>query len=257
MSDELATMWRSFDAQWSALVAAAPGASTIERPGVRAHVMPVAPQRSLFNSIVYTDAGALGACLSELGERYREAGVEAWTVWVHPGDEAARDHCAAAGHTLDAEPEAMALDLGDLVPGPPLDAELERPADHVELTLLNARAYGDPPGFDARATAGLGSDPRAHRYLARIDGEAVSTCTVFDQGEDGSVCFVATAPGYERRGLGAAIMRLALQEAAARGRTLSTLKATRKGRGLYERLGYRSLGTVEMWERREPPPGAA
>lgn len=251
MSDALETLWRSFDAQWSALVAAAPGAFTIERPGVRAHVMPAARERSLFNSIIYTDADALGGCLAELGDRYREAGIAAWTVWVHPGDAAARGHCDAAGHALDAEPEAMALDLGELVPGPPLEAELERPPDHVELTRLNARAYGDPPGFDVRATAGL-ADPRAHRYLARLGSTAVSTCTVFDEGDDASACFVATAPGWERRGLGAALMRVALAEAASRGRLLSTLKATRKGRGLYERLGYRSLGTLGMWERREP-----
>lgn len=255
MSDELATMWRSFDAQWTALVAAAPGAFTIELPGVRAHVMPAARERSLFNSIVYEDAAALGERLGELGDRYREAGIEAWTVWVHPADDAARAACAAAGHVLDAEPEAMALDLEHLVAGPALEAELERPADHVELTRLNARAYGDPPGFDVRATAGL-SDPRAHRYLARLEDTAVSTCTVFDEGDDASVCFVATAPGWERRGLGAAIMRVALADAASRGRPLSTLKATRKGRGLYEHLGYRSLGTLGMWERRETPGGA-
>lgn len=256
MSDALATMWRSFDALWSELAGASRGAFRVERPGVRAYVIPVAPERSVFNSITYDDADALAACLPELGERYREAGVRAWTVWTHPGDEEAAAACAAAGHVLDATPEAMALDLGDLTDGPELELPLERPADHVEVTLLNSAAYGDPPGFSPEAAAGLRS-PHAHRYLARDGGRAVTTCTVFDHAGDASMCFVATAASHGRRGLGAAIMRIALRDAAARGLGISTLQATRKGRGLYERLGYRSLGTLGMWERREAAAGRA
>jgi hypothetical protein len=45
-------------------------------------------------------------------------------------------------------------------------------------------------------------------------------------------------------------MRRALADGRARGNEVSTLQATKLGRPVYERLGYRSFGTIEMWERR-------
>ena len=51
-------------------------------------------------------------------------------------------------------------------------------------------------------------------------------------------------------GLAAALMRRALADGRARGNEVSTLQATKLGRPVYERLGYRSFGTIEMWERR-------
>ena len=36
----------------------------------------------------------------------------------------------------------------------------------------------------------------------------------------------------------------------ARGCEVSTLQATKAGRPVYERLGYRSFGEIQMWERR-------
>ena len=43
----------------------------------------------------------------------------------------------------------------------------------------------------------------------------------------------------------------ALADASERGCRTTTLVATRLGRPVYERLGYRSLGPIEMWEQRE------
>jgi hypothetical protein len=70
-------------------------------------------------------------------------------------------------------------------------------------------------------------------------------------------------PGHERalRALEAAghardaqPMRRALADARERGCDVSTLEATVMGRPVYERLGYRVLGTLEMWERRRAAP---
>ena len=75
---------------------------------------------------------------------------------------------------------------------------------------------------------------------------------MFDHGGDAEVNFVATVPEARGRGLAGALMTRALADARERGRLTTTLVATKLGRPVYERMGYRPLGTVQMWERRRP-----
>ena len=65
--------------------------------------------------------------------------------------------------------------------------------------------------------------------------------------QDGVVASVMPAVP---NGLATALMAHALADARERGCTTSTLQATDLGRPVYERLGYRSLGEIQMWERR-------
>ena len=83
----------SSDEQWARLVrdgmppcwrliAEGSGGSVWERGGVAATIVPKAPDRSIFNSVFYEDAGELLDSLGEIAAAYEEAGVRAWTVWV-------------------------------------------------------------------------------------------------------------------------------------------------------------------------------
>jgi hypothetical protein len=47
-------------------------------------------------------------------------------------------------------------------------------------------------------------------------------------------------------------MTRALADARERGRLTTTLVATKLGRPVYERVGYRDFGAIQMWERRKP-----
>jgi GNAT superfamily N-acetyltransferase len=69
---------------------------------------------------------------------------------------------------------------------------------------------------------------------------------------DGNACvqFVATHPDARGQGLAIGLMRQALRAARERGCTTTTLESTKLGRPVYERLGYRPLGTLGMWELR-------
>jgi ribosomal protein S18 acetylase RimI-like enzyme len=71
-------------------------------------------------------------------------------------------------------------------------------------------------------------------------------------GGDCGVYLVATAPAAQRRGLAGALMLHALADAREAGCATTTLQATRAGTPVYARLGYRDLGAIEMWERRQP-----
>jgi hypothetical protein len=47
-------------------------------------------------------------------------------------------------------------------------------------------------------------------------------------------------------------MARAITAAGRRGRVTTTLVATKLGRPVYERIGYRDFGAIQMWERRKP-----
>jgi hypothetical protein len=47
-------------------------------------------------------------------------------------------------------------------------------------------------------------------------------------------------------------MARALADAAEQGLETTTLQATKLGYPVYEKLGYRDLGVLQMWERRTP-----
>jgi GNAT superfamily N-acetyltransferase len=226
-----------------------PGAEVIERDdGILHLVCPVRPERSFVNSVVYEDGAALPAALPELAAFYAEHGVQAWTVWVAPGDEAAARACREAGHLLDATPELMWAPLAEL----DLDTgaiEFDEAPSWKLVGDLNDAAYGLPP--DHLSITMEHADPaRCLRTVAHLDGRPVATATVNVVGEDAHVVLVATLPEARGRGLAVACMRNVLARALQRGATTTTLEATQLGRPIYRRMGYRDLGAMGMWERR-------
>ena len=228
-------------AEWTrGLDGASEGARVIERDGVVASVIPAASERSVVNSVVYEDAAGLARAYDELEAAYEEA----WTVWVPDHDEEAAALLAERGHVLDADPEAMVLDL-DGIERPPEPEAFDSAADPGEIGVLNDEAYGTPGSF-TRALAGLAPRDGLYSYTA---GPGACLLTM-DHEDDCSIWFVATEPAARGRGLAGALMGHALVDARERGRTTSTLQATDLGRPVYERLGYRSLGEIQMWERR-------
>ena len=228
-------------AEWTrGLSGASDGAYAIERDGLVASVMPAVPDRSVVNSVIYEDVEALKAAYDELEAAY----ANAWTVWVPDHDTEAAVFLGERGHVLDADPEAMVLDL-DEVERPAEPPAFDAGADPASIGPLNDAAYGTDGEF-TRALARFAARPGLFAYTA---GPGACLCTI-DHDDDCSVWLVATAPEARGRGLATALMAHALADARERGRTTSTLQATDLGRPVYDRLGYRSLGEIQMWERR-------
>lgn len=237
---------RSLAATLRALAASA-GGEVAELDGVTAVINPAARERSVFNSVVYEDAAALAAAQPELARRYERHGC-AWTVWVPEDDRQAAALLERAGHRLDAEPRAMGIELAGCEEPDLSHLEWEIAGGIEEAAALNDAAYGYPPGTWIRGT---GPDPEGLiTYVARLDGEPASTVAARYEGGDGSIWNVATAPAARGRGLAGLLMRKALHDAAAAGCETSTLQATKLGRPVYERVGYRDFGALQMWEHR-------
>jgi GNAT superfamily N-acetyltransferase len=235
---------------------ASPGARVFERGGVLAAVVPATPDRAVMNSVVYSDASELDRTLPELAETYSDAGVRAWTVWVPHGDAAAAAALERAGHRLDADPAAMAMELSAFdAPRPDWDAapdgELDPEPKLATVARLNDLSY---PVEGEHFVRGLRDAPGLRCYVARMAGEPVACATGQDHDGDFSVIFVATVPEARGRGLAGRLLVHALHEARERGCRTTSLQATKMGQPLYARLGYRDLGPVHMWEWRRRAP---
>jgi GNAT superfamily N-acetyltransferase len=225
-----------------------PSSRLVEREGLIASVTPAAPRRSLFNSVYYEDPTALREEIDALAEIYDAAGVGAWTVWVPDDDRDTARMLAERGHLLDAEPRAMAMELADLDAEPPAPAGVTPgPIAAPACAELNDLAYGyGPDGF----RAGLAGETAIRWHGAFDGGEAVGCVGAIDVGDDCCVTGVATRPEQRGRGIASWLLRRVLDDARERGLLTASLQATCAGAPLYERLGFRDFGFVEMWELR-------
>ena len=243
---------RAMEAAFASFVRAA-GGEVLEPDGVLAGVNPAVPERSVFNSVVYSDPKALGAAREQLAAAYAEHGC-AWTVWVPEGDVESARMLEAAGHHLDAEPRAMGIEL-DQYPEPDLTGiDWTAEGDYAAACSLNDAAFGYRPGTWMRGCGSHASDG-LRIYTASLKDEPAATVAARDAGGDCSIWSVATAPEARGRGLSTALMSQALSDAAERGCETSTLQATKLGRPVYERVGYEDFGALQMWEYRENPIG--
>ena len=234
------------------LFASGPTSRVVERPGVLASIVPASPERSLFNGIMQTSIPALLAAYDELAAAYAAAGVRAFTVWLDPDDEPARAALAARGHVLDSSPEAMAAPIDDVRMPDVGDLDWRETDDWALVARINDAAYGfPPPGF--AGVAGVIAPPW-HAYVARQGGDDVGCLMCAEYEVDGTldcgISAVATLPAAQGARIAPRLLALALDQARARGCVTTSLQASRRGRPVYERMGYRPLGAMEMWERR-------
>jgi GNAT superfamily N-acetyltransferase len=236
---------------WSRLVGrASPGAHIVERDGVVAVVVPAAPERSVVNSVVYENAAGLSAAYDEVAAAYAEAGAS-WTVWAPSGDGPARALLERAGHRLDGEPHAMATDLTRGVERPPEDAleDWTSAGDPAEVGPLNDRAYTFGTDSFTRALSRFPGN-EAMVYLARRSGRPEGCLVVTEHRGNANIDLVAVVPEARGQGIAGRLLAHALADAAERGVRTGTLVSTKAGRPVYERVGYRPVGVLEMWERR-------
>jgi GNAT superfamily N-acetyltransferase len=119
----------------------------------------------------------------------------------------------------------------------------------AELGQVNDRSYTFGTDSFSRALQTL-PDGVAHVYVARDqEGGPIGCLTVVDHAGNSEVQMVAVVPEARGQGVTRKLLGHALADAAERGSETSTLIATPLGYPVYERVGFRPLERVAMWER--------
>ena len=233
----------------------APGSAVFERDGVTAAIVPASPHRSIVNSVSYEDPEALLGVLEELGSRYEQAGVDAWTVWVPDFERETIARLEAAGHRFDGKPLAMVLELERFEAPEIGDLDWDAEASPDLLGPMNELAYGDHGAGMALALAAPPVE-LVRLYQARVDGEPACVLGTIDhEGDDLGIYFVATDPERRGRGLATRLMVAALADAKRRGLRTSSLQASAMGEPIYRKLGYEPHFHLQLYERRRPAAG--
>ena len=89
-----------------------------------------------------------------------------------------------------------------------------------------------------------GRDGEAEHLLAVLDGQPVGTARMLAKGETGKIGRVAVLAGARGKGIGAALIRAAVDRLRARGLRVAKLGAQTHALGFYEALGFRAEGPV-------------
>ena len=240
-ADLIRAAWRSMAAFQRLLGLHAPDAELLERDGYVASRVP-SSRASLVNAVVPT--GPVGPHLDDVERFY--AGQRKWGVWVDPTDAADVEALQQQGLVLDSTPLLMAAEI----------AAVTRRDDprvgHVSLDeagVVNDAAYDLPAGTISGPLSCLPSS-EVHAYGIRELKEAMSVGLIHDVEGDAFVTFVATLPANRGEGLASRVLAHALHEAERRGARTTSLQASKLGRGLYARLGYRALGEAHLYEKR-------
>jgi ribosomal protein S18 acetylase RimI-like enzyme len=141
-----------------------------------------------------------------------------------------------AGFERGWEPWWMAAPLGAIA----------EPDDERVIITRDVPDYNN----DARRLLSLVEDPgsRAWHAVARIDGRVVGRAWAFAPGAIAGIYDMDVWPGFQRRGLGRALLRSLCESARAAGAQVVVLNATPDGERLYSAESFARIGTgITYW----------
>ncbi|MCI0506503.1 MAG: GNAT family N-acetyltransferase [Gammaproteobacteria bacterium] len=227
---------------------------TVNWPGIFASVNVAAPDRSIFNWVVQDDAQQLRAHYDDIERTYNDAGIRSWTVWVDGDDAATAKYLSERGHVLDAEPNAMGAAMTELTLPEIGDLRWEPSKDGAVIGRINDQAFGFPPPAFAALLEQWPSE-NWQGYLGYSGNEPVATVSTYmsDDGDCG-ICGVAALPQAQGKGITKRLLAVALEQAHNAGAVTTSLQATPSGAPLYQSLGFRDVGILQMWEKKKARP---
>jgi ribosomal protein S18 acetylase RimI-like enzyme len=239
-------LWEGFADLQGLLGGHARQGSVLRRPGLLASVVPSAPDSPALNAAVAGEPGAGPDALDELAHEYARVGVRRWAIWIDGGAHDATARLRKAGLVVASASPGMGAEIAHI------DAQPADPSPNADLHTVgrvNDLAYGN---VDARLERTLTTleEGLLRGYRADLNGAPAAVALALHHGTDCGVSFVATVPQARRRGLATQVMHSVLADARASGLETITLQATEQGERLYQALGLRRLGPMELWERR-------
>jgi GNAT superfamily N-acetyltransferase len=123
----------------------------------------------------------------------------------------------------------------------------------AQFLRTGASGSGTPPNYFDIWKAGIlagASLPwsRGANYLGYVGVKPVATSLRIRTGDVAGVYFVSTLAEFRRRGFGEAMTRRAIADGRTAGCTLGYLQASKMGRPIYERMGFRVFEEYSEWK---------
>jgi ribosomal protein S18 acetylase RimI-like enzyme len=125
-----------------------------------------------------------------------------------------------------------------------LEVELVNDAESLQKWSEVATAASSMPEFVARpmfdffSTLGFGKASPMRNYYGRLNGEVISTSSLFLGAGVAGIYNVAALPKARRQGIGTAMTVEPLREARALGYRVGVLISSQLGVGVYRKLGF-------------------
>jgi ribosomal protein S18 acetylase RimI-like enzyme len=134
-------------------------------------------------------------------------------------------------------------------------AHVRTAQDQADWLEVHMAGFEEPeaarPDF-GQYLAGSLAEPQSglEHFVARWQGEPCAISTLLAASLAAGIYHVTTLPAYRGRGLGRALTLAAMQSACRAGYTQAILFATPSGFPLYQRLGFETVATAELfgWE---------
>ncbi|MCB0635373.1 MAG: GNAT family N-acetyltransferase [Lewinella sp.] len=176
----------------------------------------------------------------------------AYCLWLNEGSltPAIARQLAELGMTRQGEEVGMVLELAEYTPATtaidPHIQVVQSPAEVADYAEVVARNWS-PPDEQVRRyyhqTASLYLDSDIRLLVYYLDGRPVGTVELFPtDAEVLGLYGLATLHTHRRRGIGSALMRVALQLARDQGYRQVVLQASEDGLGIYQQMGFRAAG---------------
>lgn len=197
--------------------------------------------------------------VGETIHRFRESG-RGLTWWVSSMSEPENLPSLLESHGLEHAETALAMTMDLRL----LERRVEAPANVgiAQVTRQAALAsYADviasawePPDhevnvfFRKAAPLLLTPDSPSLLFLATRLGEAVGACEMFLGCGIAGVYGLVTRRSERRQGIASALLNLALRTVKDRGFLQAGLQSTVEAAGMYERLGFRTVGEFHLYE---------
>jgi len=181
---------------------------------------------------------------------YREKGIPfSWWLGEKDTPETLEDELTSQGLSLKEDDIGMYLSLDEY--------ESKESSSEISMT----RVLGEKGLRDfAKVFADLGGYPNLYEdlysklppvliadggpyemYVGYLDGQPIVTGVLVLHANVAGIYYVMTVPEQRRRGFGSLMMQYLINRSKEEGYPLVTLQASAAGKGLYERLGFKSM----------------
>lgn len=198
-----------------------------------------------------------GEFIRDTIQYFKEKQVGIFSCWLEPHLNRAdwEPFLVSYGFGFTDGTPGMAVDLHTLPESPSLTEGLEIHIveDKAEMRTwahIFTLGYGMPPDWEEAVFDTwfqLGLDFPIRNYLGYMNGEPVSTSTVFYGSGVAGIYDVATLPEARGQGLGTTLTLAPLLDARESGYRIGVLQSSEMGFGVYQKMGFQHLCQIEYF----------